>query len=112
MATTILFSDKIGNQVKAQLVSTMTEERGPHLVAHLPHSVGNLQLSKSFFRTAELDCSFLSQPVDQWNDNDTYTAASNFVSNLACINDCAERGIALIQQFNACGTTPAPPAGS
>lgn len=104
MATAVLFSDKVDDAMKSQLVSTMTNERGPHLVTSLPQTVADLQISTSFFATAQLDSSFLTQPVNQWTDNDAYTTALNFVTNLACVNDCAERGIALIQQFNASTT--------
>ena len=101
----ILFSDKIDNSMKTQLVATIQDERGPHLIKDdLPRSVGDLQLTKSFFVTAELDSSFLTQPTDEWKENPAYQTAANFVSNLACVNDCAERGIALIQQFNSSTT--------
>ena len=34
-------------------------------------------------------------------ESQSYQSASEFATNLACINDCAERGVALIQSYNA-----------
>jgi len=63
--------------------------------------VQDLSISRSFFKTAAIDDSFLDIPVEEWAESQSYKTASKFVNNLACINDCAERGVALIQSFNS-----------
>ena len=58
-------------------------------------------MSRSFFKTTVIDDSFLDDPVKVWNESQSHKIASEFVKNLPCINDFAERGVALIQSFNA-----------
>jgi hypothetical protein len=38
--------------------------------------------------------------VETWPNNASFKNAQSFVKNLACVSDCAERGVALIQAFN------------
>ena len=60
-----------------------------------------LSISRSFFRTTAIDDSFLDIPVDECPENQSYRIACEFVNNLVCVNDSAERGVALIQNFNS-----------
>ncbi|KAF0289261.1 hypothetical protein FJT64_001292 [Amphibalanus amphitrite] len=48
----------------------------------------------------DLDSSLLSTPVQSWEENDAYKVGKQRVSNLAVVNDHAERAIALIKEFN------------
>jgi hypothetical protein len=100
LATLALFSDKLTCDVKAQLVLNMTTDRGPHLLKSLPHSVEELSVSRSFFQTLTIDDSFLALPVETWSHTPSYNAAAALVRNLSCVNDCAERGVALMHLFN------------
>lgn len=79
----------------------MTSERGPHLPTTLPNSVTELQISREFFITSGINSSFLDIPVDEWPHNDVFNNASRLTRNLKCVNDSAERGVALIQTFSA-----------
>ena len=75
-------------------------ERGPHLLTHLPSTVADLCISRTFFDTIGLDPSFLTIPVESWSETQSYLEALATVSNLPCANECAERGVALIENFN------------
>ncbi|ESN97700.1 hypothetical protein HELRODRAFT_177756 [Helobdella robusta] len=44
--------------------------------------------------------SFLDVLVENWSDTPSFQVAAVFVKNLVCINDSAERGVALVQHFN------------
>src|SRR6478609_9318324 len=79
----------------------MKEDCGLHLVQHIPRTIAELSLSRSFFRITALDDSFLSIQVTAWPEHQAYKSACEFVKNLICVNDVAERGIALIHNFNA-----------
>src|SRR5207244_9602851 len=94
------FLDKLTCDVKAQLVTTLATDRGQHLLKTLPSSVEELRLSCSFFETTGIDCSFLDVAVEMWPDTPSFNSAAALVKNLSCCNDCAERGVALIQSFN------------
>ena len=101
LATVSLFSQRLSCQEKKHLVSALTEDRGLHLVKSLPRSLQDLSVTRSFFRTIAIDESFLNDPVEEWNESQSYKIACEFIKNLVCVNDCAERGVALIQKFNA-----------
>ena len=53
----------------------------------------------------DMDGSFLGAPVQSWEDNNAYKAGKQRVSQLAVVNDHAERAIALIKEFNNALTT-------
>ncbi len=76
------------------------QDRGLHILTKIPMNISELQISRSFFHVLQLDDSFLSIPVHQWPDSESFQQASNVVGHLACVNDCAERGVALIQNFS------------
>ena len=75
----------------------MQQDRGSHLLTKLPGSLNELHASLSFFEISRLDSSFLKKPV---SSDLSYIEGQRFARNLACVNDVAERGIQLIQQFN------------
>ncbi|KAK0043713.1 hypothetical protein Bpfe_026974 [Biomphalaria pfeifferi] len=101
MATLCLFSDLVSLENKAALVTAMISERGPHLLTTLPDSITDLQISREFFTTTRINCSFLDIPVKDWPHNNDYYDALRLTKNLKCVNDSAERGVALIQKFSA-----------
>ena len=47
-----------------------------------------------------VDQSFLEVDPDSWNDSEPYKKARLRVNELRVVNDCAERGVALITQYN------------
>lgn len=77
----------------------MTIDRGPHLIKSLPHIITDLQMSRMFFETVGVDDRFLDL-VESWPVSASYKNAEAAAKNLACVNDCAERGVALIETFN------------
>ena len=80
----------------------MSSERGTHLITSLPTSVNELTISTAFFKTTGLDDGFLSLPPETWSEIPSYKTAVELIKNLPCVNDAAERGIALIEKFNSC----------
>jgi len=101
MATVAIFSSLLSNSDKQKLVDNMISERGPHLITDLPYSVADLHVSQTFFETTACDDSFLSAPVEDWPGMQSFEQALSTVSRLPCVNDCAERGVALIEKFNS-----------
>ena len=79
----------------------MKHDRGLHLVKPLTLTIGELSISRSFFKTTDIDDSFLYVDANKWSECQSYKTACEFVNNLPCVNDCAERGVALIQNFSA-----------
>ena len=56
--------------------------------------------SWSFFHITGLDDSFLNTPVAQWEANNAYQQRKLIVNNIRVVNDSAERGVKLCQDFN------------
>lgn len=101
LATLALFSSHVSNDQKSALLESMQLERGQHVTKSIPQTISELRISRSFFENTGIDCSFLSDPVNDWADNPLFQTASQLINNLPCVNDSAERGVALIQEFNA-----------
>ena len=53
----------------------------------------------------DLDQSFLANDPSNWDEDHSFQDAMHKVKDLAVVNDRAERGIALIQEFNKKLTT-------
>lgn len=56
--------------------------------------------SRSFFEKLSLSSTFLEFDPSEWNDNDDYKKAKEYVSKMNVVNDNAERAVALMQSFN------------
>lgn len=56
--------------------------------------------SLEFFEQLELSTDFLDIEPEHWAENDSYKSCYDFVKNIKCVNDVAERAIALIQKYN------------
>ena len=52
-----------------------------------------------FFNILKIDSSFLRKPVVEWKDNQLYKNAKLIVDNIKVVNDAAERGLKLAQDF-------------
>lgn len=55
--------------------------------------------SIKFFERFELQTEFLEINPSEWADNESYKTALRFVERLSVVNDCAERGVKLVQDF-------------
>ena len=99
LTSLVLFSDLVTIDDKRLLVTKMTTERGSHFLTTLPTRISDLQISKSLFSVMQLDDSFLDLPVESWCENQSYLTAKTSARHLACVNDCTEQGVALIQDF-------------
>lgn len=56
--------------------------------------------TKSFFERFEIDTSFLSDPPSSWNSNETFLKSKKKIQHTMVVNDTAERGVKLIQEYN------------
>ena len=86
---------------KSPNCGNMTTERSSHLLKSLPKTISELRGSRDFFLTTGIDNSFLDIPVDNGPFTKSFKEATAMANHIVCINNCAERGIALTQTFNA-----------
>lgn len=61
--------------------------------------------SLRFFQILGISSSFLKKDIETWNEDSDYVAAKNIVHSLRVVNDIAERGVALMEEFNKLITT-------
>ena len=52
-----------------------------------------------FFKILKLDSSFLPQPIDTWKKNPAFVDAKIIIDHNKVVNDAAERGVKLAQDF-------------
>lgn len=103
-----LFSEQVTPEDKELLVYNLSKEPSGRKVrgnaALLKHGVrlGDFATSRTadFFTRLEIDNSFVSIPPSQWNDNEAYQTAKRRVQWLRVVNDTAERGVKLFEEFN------------
>lgn len=53
-----------------------------------------------FFEITEISSDFLNTDPENWEDNDSYISAKCTVRSLRVVNDIAERGVALMDEYN------------
>lgn len=56
--------------------------------------------TKRFFEILRLPCTFLETDAEEWNDDDSYVNARDVVYGLKVVNDFAERGVRLMEEYN------------
>ena len=54
----------------------------------------------NLFRLLCLPTEFLTTDPEMWDEQESYAAAKRRLSNLKVVNDTAERGVTLIQEYN------------
>lgn len=59
------------------------------------------QRSMKFFSRFNINVDFLKTDPELWATNDDYKNAKHYLSHLKVVNDCAERGVALMKEFNS-----------
>ncbi|CAF3748530.1 unnamed protein product, partial [Rotaria socialis] len=65
-------------------------------------SLDNFVTSRSlrFFKSLQIDTDFLKQSPAQWKSCKSYLEGQEKVRALQVVNDCAERGVKLMEDFN------------
>ena len=61
--------------------------------------------TKRLFQLLRLPQAFLAKDPSEWAEEDSFQKASHIIQGLAVVNDRAEHGVALIQEFNKKLTT-------
>ena len=56
--------------------------------------------TKTFFSILGLSSAFLSKPVEEWPHDKSYCIARNVVKQTKVVNDTAERGVKLMEDYN------------
>uniref|UniRef100_A0A8D8UVV6 Uncharacterized protein n=2 Tax=Cacopsylla melanoneura TaxID=428564 RepID=A0A8D8UVV6_9HEMI len=57
--------------------------------------------TKKFFSRFGLNTAFLKLPPSMWQEDESYMFSKNIVQKIKTVNDTAERGVKLIQEYNS-----------
>ena len=104
------FDDQVNVETKKKMIEALdkTAEPEPPKKAHVDlNSIQTLNLedfvtsnTKSFFAISGLPSTFLNIPVEDWPTDESFCVSKNAVCNLKVVNDIAERGVKLIEDYN------------
>ncbi|XP_057710018.1 uncharacterized protein LOC130927913 [Corythoichthys intestinalis] len=110
-----LFDPAVTNDTKRAMVEAMLEEgsasdslpKGPKRIQAAKKSIQEMSLvgcvnrnTKIFFTNLDIAAEFLQAEPETWDSRDDFKAASSIVHSLKVVNDLAERGVALIEEYN------------
>lgn len=109
------FDDELSVQEKKKMVEALKIEgthdclKRIHLDMATIHekNIENFVSSNSlkFFQVLGISSDFFYKDVETWNEDPDYIAAKNIVHSLRVVNDIAERGVALMEEYNKLITT-------
>lgn len=60
--------------------------------------------TKAFFERFGIDTSFVLDEPEQWVNNTAYKEGANIIAHINVVNDTAERGIKLIEEYSSLST--------
>ena len=106
-----LFYGDLSCSMKRQMIQSLKrigDEKPPKRVLIHQHIIASSNLnyfvtstSKLLFQKLKLPSGFLQKDPNAWNDHNDFFRASSIMPELKVVNDHAERGVALIQEY--CG---------
>lgn len=114
LITLALFDDHVCDETKTAMVYNFSRPPNPKMCRRLDkktfiHSTPLEEYvtsrSLKLFDLFDIDGqakaqTFLAKPVTLWSQDNTFQAMKENVTLLKVVNDCAERGVALIQSYN------------
>ncbi|GBP05956.1 hypothetical protein EVAR_3229_1 [Eumeta japonica] len=118
LATISLFDDNVSVDIKRKIIDAINTQEGSTLMDQRFHvedkdlplllkkDLSNFVSDKSLelFTKFDLPSDFLEEDILSWPDNESYKICLEFFKTLKVTNDVAERGIALIEEYNCCLT--------
>lgn len=104
------FDDRVSQETKVKMVEALkTEENDeplkrarvdPDVVLKKDLSDFVSSNSLRFFKLLNIPTDFLQKDVKEWKEDDSYKRGKTVVSSLRVVNDVAERGVALMEEYN------------
>lgn len=107
------FDDQLNPEIRQRMASALQNDGLEHSPKRVTLSSTDINLisekeldhfvtsnTMKFFEIMNIPSSFLQKSVELWSDDPEYKAAKDVVNSMRVINDIAERGVALIEEFN------------
>ncbi|XP_044579240.1 uncharacterized protein LOC123261589 [Cotesia glomerata] len=118
LAILSLFDDTVPLNIKKNIVEAVKTREGTdskarrfiidrknlHLI--LQKNISDFVSKKSLklFEIFDLPYDFLDKNIDLWSTDESYNENKEFFAQLKVVNDVAERGVALVSEYNQCLT--------
>ncbi|KYN06617.1 hypothetical protein ALC62_02431 [Cyphomyrmex costatus] len=109
------FDSSVPVEIKRAMVSSLTKEGSRNPLRRIivdKTTIANQELDNfvtkntmEFFKMMQIPDDFLKQDLIFWSDIDDYLNARSILQQLNVVNDVAERGVALIEEYNSILTT-------
>lgn len=118
LAVMSLFDDSVPINVKKKMIENL-KNRNPtktkarkyefkpeNLTELLEKDLSDFVSTESLglFKDFDLPYEFINEEVQNWPNIDSFQECKRFFNHLAVVNDVAERGVALIEEYNKCLT--------
>ncbi|GBP30652.1 hypothetical protein EVAR_76197_1 [Eumeta japonica] len=103
-----LFSENLSDSDKQAIFQKMNSDGGNRsvrgdsakLTSEVTLEAFVTQRTLKSLSALDIKDSFLELPTDTWNDNDDYLQGKNCLKKLRVVNDTAERGVKLFEDYN------------
>lgn len=104
------FDDEVSVETKRKMVNALNNEGLEYSPKRLSLNVNHI-LEKNiedfvssntlrFFDITGISSEFLKKEVEIWEDDESYKASKDIVRSIRVVNDIAERGVALMEEYN------------
>ena len=106
------FDERLSHETKRDMVNSLKRQGSTNPSTRLTIDVTDLSLqekklsffitstTRNFFTKLGLPMGFLNEDPADWSNNDDYIIGKNYVKDINVVNDNAERGVALINNFS------------
>ena len=109
------FDDNVPTDVKRKMVLSLQKPAGELPLKRakvVPSNISVMQLedfvtsnTRRFFNIAGFSASFLDKDIEAWTQDEDYKSIQESVRCMRVVNDIAERGVALMDEYNKLHTT-------
>lgn len=117
LAIMSLFDDSIDLTVKKKMIENLTKKKSSNTktrkyeVASDSDELQEKDISDfisveslTIFKEFDLLYDFIDEDISNWSKNDSFQVCKEYFEKLAVVNDVAERGVSLIEDYNRCLT--------
>lgn len=106
------FDPKIPYESKKRMVAALDLPNDSEIkkLSILPHNLSQYldknidyfisQRTRNFFKRFSIPTDFLCKDPEEWNNDPSYILGLNIVSTLHVVNDCSERAVKLMEDYN------------
>ena len=103
------FDDQVSNETKRKMVSVLQNSVAKEPIKHPTFDTSIISVKKledfvtsntlRFFAITGMLYNFLDEDIEKWEQNEEFIAIKTQANNMKVVNDVAERGVALMEEY-------------